>query len=45
LIVTLFKGMSIQAADGATHDDLRNVAEMAVTGILAQHVKGYSAVK
>jgi len=45
LIVTLFKGMSIQAADGAGYDELRHVAEMAVTGILAQHVIGYSAVK
>lgn len=39
LIVTLFKGLSIQAADGVLHDDLCQIAEMAVTGILAQHVK------
>jgi len=36
--MTLFKGMSLQAAEGATKDELHQIAEMVVDGILSQHV-------
>jgi hypothetical protein len=38
LIMTLFKGMSLQAAEGATKDELHQIAEMVVDGIFSPHV-------
>ncbi|PKG77625.1 hypothetical protein CXF80_04460 [Shewanella sp. Actino-trap-3] len=38
LIMTLFKGMSLQAAEGATKDELHQITEMVVDGVLSQHV-------
>ncbi|WP_137225862.1 hypothetical protein [Shewanella sp. MEBiC00475] len=41
LIMTLFKGISLHAAEGATKetkDELHQIAEMVVDGILCQHV-------
>jgi hypothetical protein len=38
LIKTLFKGLSLQPAEGATKDELHQIAEMVVDGSLSQHV-------
>lgn len=38
LIMTLFKGMSLQASEGATKEELCQVAQMTVDGIISQNV-------